>query len=331
MRLKVFFISLFSSIILCFGINVLGGGLESFFYSNQIIDSPQLLTASINQEMPSEIAEIVKKSNDIFAIPEDFDVEAKAVISVKISNNGEEKVLFEKNPTEMRAIASLTKLMTVLVVFDLKETYDLEQAIILSRKATTQEGEPKYSNFRPGEQISVKNLIYASLIASSNNAAFALTELVGEEAFVDLMNFYAKDIGLENTYFFNSTGLEPDDIRDPKNYSTVEDLVKLAKYILEKYPQIFEITKTNSCEIVDADGCLNHFIPENTNKLLIEFPQILGGKTGLSPAAQGCLLLVLQGQDKDSYFINVVLGSENRFGEMKKIIEQVNKIKGLQQ
>ncbi|HHE76437.1 MAG TPA: D-alanyl-D-alanine carboxypeptidase, partial [Candidatus Parcubacteria bacterium] len=218
-------------------------------------------------------------------------------------------------------IASVTKLMTSLVVFDLKETYNLNQIIKISKEAVSQEGDSRWGGLKVGENLSVKNLLYMALIESNNDAAFALTEPVGEKAFVDLMNLNARKIGLKNTRFFNPTGLEPDDLSDPINYSSAYDLARLAEYILNNYPKIFEITENESISILKPDGSLHHFIPENTNRLLEVVPGVIGGKTGWAPRASGCLVLVIKNPKKDGCFINVVLGSRDRFGDMKKIIE----------
>jgi len=198
----------------------------------------------------------------------------------------------------------------------------LSNKIEINKEAIEQDGDSKLSE---GEKLSIKDLLYLSLIESSNDAAFALTEPFGEKKFVELMNKNAKMIGLKNTRYFNPTGLEPDDPKKPINYSTAEDLVKLANYIIKKYPQIFEITKQPSYKIVDLSGKGKYLTPKNTDKLLKQIPGIIGGKTGWTPKAGGCLLLVLKNPDREnSYFINVVLGSSDRFGDMKKIIKALN-------
>ena len=153
------------------------------------------------------------------------------------------------------------------------------------------------------------------LIQSSNDAAFALTGRVGERAFVDLMNIYAGQMGLRHTGFINPTGLEPDNSSLPMNTSTAEELAVLAEYILEKEPEIFEITANKSYEVLRPDGSLHDFIPQNTNILLGEMPGIIGGKTGWSPAAGGCLLLIFEKPEGNGYYITVVLGADDRFEE----------------
>jgi len=169
--------------------------------------------------------------------------------------------------------------------------------------------------------LSVKNLLHIALIESSNDAAFALTEPIGKQGFVELMNLYSKKIELENTYFVNPTGLEPDKPEEPKNVSTVRDIVKLTKYILINYPQIFEITTNQSYQVLNLDNTFHHFIPQNTNELLREIPEIIGGKTGWGIEAGGCLLLVLDNPEEEgSYFISIVLGAKDRFAETRKLI-----------
>ena len=134
-------------------------------------------------------------------------------------------------------------------------------------------------------------------------------------------------MGLNNTSFINPTGLDPDSPSEEENVSSAEDLAILTEYILKKYPRVFEITNKISYEVLTPTGTSHHFIEKNTNELLADFPQIIGGKTGWTPLAQGCLLVVLKNpRNKDSYFINIVLGSKDRFADMKKIMKEVNKI-----
>jgi len=211
--------------------------------------------------------------------------------------------------------------MTALVVFDLDEVYAESQPVKITKQAVEQEGQSKYGELKIGESLSVKNLLYIALIESSNDAAFALTEPIGKQGFVELMNLYSKKIELENTYFVNPTGLEVGEFGELKNVSTVRDIVKLTKYILENYPQIFEITTNQSYEVLNLDNTFHHFIPQNTNELLREIPEIIGGKTGWGIEAGGCLLLVLDNlEEEGSYFVSIILGAKDRFAEMRKLI-----------
>jgi len=317
---KILLISLVLSLPFWWGINILAENLEDFWFQQKIVKNPEILTAAINQK----ILEKKTKRLELEKLQEErlknLEIEARAAISVEVSNNDKGKILFEKNSQKPLAIASLTKLMTALVIFDLNETYSSPQIITITKEAVEQEGSSKYGDLEVGENLSVEALLYTMLIESSNDAAFALSQLIGQEGFVDLMNFYAKNLGLEKTYFVNPTGLEPDDPQEPKNVSTARDLVELTKYIFKNYPQVFEITANQSYEVLKPDGSLHHFIPENTNKLLREIPEIIGGKTGWGIEASGCLLLVLDNPNSNKYYINIVLGAKNRFAEMQKLI-----------
>lgn len=319
MRLKILLISFLLSLPFWWGVNVLAENLEDFWFQQEIVKNPEILTAAINQKILERKIKKLKLEKLQEERLKNLEIEARAAISVEIDKKGNEKILFEKNSQELLPIASLTKLMTALVIFDLDETYNLSQTIKISKKAVDQEAVSKYDDLRVGESLSVETLLYIMLIESSNDAAFALTEPIGQQGFVRLMNVYAKHLELENTHFVNPTGLEPDKPQEPKNLSTARDLVKLTKFILKSYPQIFEITANQSYEVLKPDGSLHHFIPQNTNKLLGEIPEIIGGKTGWSPEAGGCLLLVLENPNTSKYYINIILGANDRFGEMRKL------------
>ncbi|MFH1656309.1 MAG: serine hydrolase [Candidatus Nealsonbacteria bacterium] len=322
-RLKFFFISFFIAFVFGLGINIILNNSEKA----EISEGSELLTAQMNivkseKESKLNFDEDISEDEDFVnnEIPEieDLEIRAKSAISVEINQDGTETILFEKNSKSPLPIASLSKLMTALVIFDLKESYNFSQVIRISKTAIDQEGVS--GKLKEGEYLSVENLLKIMLIQSSNDAAYALTEPISQSAFVDLMNIYAQDIGLKNTKFFNSTGLEPIITGAPRNYSSTEDLVKLSIYILKNYPRIFEITAKTSAEILNVDGSLHHFITKNTNNLLKEIPEIIGGKTGWNPVSQGCLLIVLDNGD-GSRIINVILGAYDRFSEMKKLIK----------
>ena len=126
---------------------------------------------------------------------------------------------------------------------------------------------------------------------------------------------------MSNTYFFNPTGLDPDDPQDPVNYSTGKDLALLASYIVRTYPQIFDILAIPQRNLLQKETF--HHTMKNTNELLSfeGWPTpIVGGKTGWTPLAQGTLILVLQSPKDQGYLVNVVLGAEDRFAQMKMLV-----------
>jgi serine-type D-Ala-D-Ala carboxypeptidase (penicillin-binding protein 5/6) len=310
------------------GANLLYDNLENTYYLNEIVKNPQLFLAqvNINSEIKSDQKEIKEDYREIKSL----EISAISAVSFLMPKNGQSKIIFQKNIYEKRPIASLTKLMTALVA---EELYRPEQIMVISEGAINQE--EKTGDLKVGDKLSLKELLHSLLIESSNDVAFAIAEgklegaenFVGEKGFVELMNLEAQNLKMENTNFVNPTGLDGN-FEEKENYSTVQDLLKLTQYIIEKHPDILEITQKKSYEVLTPDGNLHHFIPENTNKLLGQNGLvIIGGKTGFTEEAGGCMILVLKEKEGD-YLINVILGAksaEARFEEMQKIIEAVNK------
>lgn len=221
-------------------------------------------------------------------------------------------VLFKQEGGKKLSIASLTKLITAVVALDVYQPMD---NITISKNASMQTG--KQGSLAEGDKMSVKDLLYIMLIDSSNQAAYALSEGKSEEKFVAMMNQKAREIGLFDTYLADPTGLSSE------NSSTAEDLVKLTEHLLENYPIITEISRTKEFDLYRSDGTFYGKL-NNTNELLGEIPEIIGGKTGFTTDAKGCLLLVLNNPVNNDYLIYVILGADDRFTEMKKLIDWVN-------
>ncbi len=246
---------------------------------------------------------------------QDPKIESKSAILMEIKENSE-RILFQENIESRLPIASLTKIMTVVVAF---ENIPLEKIIKISKEAVNQEGEA--GKLVVGEEISVKNLLYAMLLESSNDAAFALASDFGLENFVNLMNEKAKILQLKNTNFSNPIGLD-----DPNNFSTSYDLARLLDYSL-KNKFLWQILKTSSFETTDVSGKFFHHW-ENTNKLLGILSNVVGGKTGWTTGAGGCVALVIENSKNNSKIASVLLGAadENkRFEETETLIDWVFK------
>ena len=138
------------------------------------------------------------------------------------------------------------------------------------------------------------------------------------------MNLEAREFGLFNTHFFNPTGLDPDNLQDPANYSTSKDMAMLASAIVQAYPQIFDILAIAQRDLLEQ-GTFHHAM-KNTNELLsfTEWPTlVVGGKTGWTPLAKGNLVLVLEGPKSRGYLVNVILGADDRFSQMKTLVNWV--------
>ena len=213
------------------------------------------------------------------------------------------------------------------------ENYDMEQIIEISNGAAQKPVAWWEEMLRAGEECYVKDLFYSMLIESNNSATHALAEIIGEGQFVRLMNLEAEKIGMENTYFYNSSGLEPDDIGAPLdqlNYSSVQDLLVLTQYLLEEHPVLWKILSLPEFDLYTSEGLFHHKVT-NTNEFLnirandINWEKkIIGGETGYTYEAGECFILILEVPRGDGYFINIILGAQDRFGAMEELVNWLN-------
>ena len=169
-----------------------------------------------------------------------FDIEVKTAI-LQDYLSGE--ILFEKDPDLSIYPASMTKIMTSIIAFELieKGELSLDDKILISENAwrLSQSG---YSSMfiMVGDEVSVENLLKGIIVASGNDACVALAEGIAgtEEEFAVMMNSKAEEIGMKNTNFSNSSG-----INDPDNYSTVRDILIMSNYLIKNYPNFYEMYK----------------------------------------------------------------------------------------
>jgi D-alanyl-D-alanine carboxypeptidase (penicillin-binding protein 5/6) len=150
------------------------------------------------------------------------------------------EILYEKDPDIQIYPASMTKIMTSIIAFDLIKSGDLslDDKFIISEKAWRLSTAGYSSMFiMVGDEVSVEDLLHGIITASGNDACVALAEGIAgtEEEFAILMTAKAKEIGMENTNFSNSSG-----INDPDNYSTVRDVLKMSRYLIQKHPDFYE-------------------------------------------------------------------------------------------
>jgi D-alanyl-D-alanine carboxypeptidase (penicillin-binding protein 5/6) len=308
-KLKIFLFAFILSLPFWLGINFFEKSLKNVFYWQEISQNPRIFAAQISlEEKLKEMKPIRKKE------AEDLEVKTSSAISVLFKDSGEERILFEKDIDLKLPIASLTKLMTAKVVL---EHYDLSKEIKISKEAVAQEED--FGRLEASRELPVEYLLYPLLMESSNDAAFALAndyEGMNRKEFVNLMNLEAQKLNLQNTHFFNVTGLDTEESGTEMNYSTAADLARLAKELL-KDPLIWKILSTPKFDLYGPELV-------NTNELLGEVPGIIGGKTGYTELAKGCFLLVLEAPKGHGYVVNVILGAGNgsyRFLEMEKLID----------
>lgn len=209
------------------------------------------------------------------------------------------KVLYEKNAHEQRACASVTKVMTLILVMEAIDSGKLnwDQMITASAHAASMGGSDIW--LEDGEQMSVRDMVKATVVASANDAAVALAEAVSgtEDEFVRQMNEKAKALGMENTVFKNCNGL------DEEGHLTTAYDVALMSCELIKHEEIFEFTSIWMDELRDGKTQI-----VNTNKLLKSYNGITGLKTGTTSQAGSCISATAE-RDGLS-LVAVVLGSE---------------------
>ncbi|HAU07873.1 MAG: hypothetical protein UW46_C0001G0029 [Candidatus Yanofskybacteria bacterium GW2011_GWF1_44_227] len=238
-------------------------------------------------------------------------IEAKSIAIFDIRS---ERYLFDRDIRARLPVASLTKIMSAVVVM---ENFDLKDVVVVGESSIKVDGQKQ--TLYAGESMSVENLLKMMLIESSNDAAYALAEYGRSRAidFVAEMNRKSLALGMNNTKFLDPAGL------NDEAYSTAEDLVRITEYSL-KYDLMWKILGEKNVIVRSTDEKIEH-ITTTTNMLLGALPNILGGKTGYTDTALGCLVLVVSVPDRDDNIISVVLGSKDRFGETEKLVNWIKK------
>ena len=214
------------------------------------------------------------------------DVTQNAKSAIVIENTTG-KILYNKNANQITSVASLTKMMGLILIFDTIEQQGLKynEMITVSKNAKDMGGSQIW--LEEGEKISVEDLIKGITLASANDAMVALAERIAgtEEAFVKLMNNKAKELNLKNTHFINSTGLD-----EEGHYSTAYDMAKIAQELLKyedalKYTSIYE-------DYIRKDTENKSWIV-NTNKLVRFYEGVDGLKTGSTEEAGKCMAITI--------------------------------------
>lgn len=239
------------------------------------------------------------------------DIEAKSAIVMDVESG---IVLFEKDARQQIAIASLTKIMTAILIL---ESHDLYEVVTVDENyAAMSEDEIGVRIWlRQNEKITVGNLLVALLVRSAGDAAFALAKhhSGSVEEFVNEMNEKAHALNLANTYFKNPIGIDEDG-----HYSSAFDLAILTKYAL-RFPTFRNTIRIKEAEIKSTDGKITHSF-KTTNYLLYSYLDIQGVKTGTTDEAGQSVINLARSPDGHE-IIAVVLNSPDRFQENKSIID----------
>lgn len=232
------------------------------------------------------------------ATDRDFDVPCQAAILIDEDSG---TVLYEKNADESRPIASITKIMTLLLTFEALEAgkVSLNDIVPVSEHAYHMGGSQIW--LEPGEQLTLDEMLKAICISSANDAAVAVAEFIGgsEPVFVERMNARAKELGMQSTTFRNACGLDEDG-----HLSTARDVAIMSREMLLNHPEI-----ENYCTVwMDTlRGGATQLV--NTNKLLKSYNGITGLKTGTTGKAGVCISA--SASRDDLRLIAVVLGSSS--------------------
>ena len=238
----------------------------------------------------------------------DLELQARSAVILDFESN---RTLFSKNPDEKLPMASITKIMTALVVLD---TYtNLETVITIPEAATKSNGSRMY--LYAGESLTVRNLLKGLLINSANDVALTFALRIGgsTDKFAQMMNAKATQLGLFSTHFVNPTGFD-----DPGHYSTARDIANLTRIGLMD-PTFAEIVSVSKTTVYDVTRKFSHEL-KNTNELVGRYTNVIGVKTGTTEEAGQSLVASARG-DSGQEVIAVLLNSPDRFEEGKRALD----------
>ncbi|MEG2044788.1 MAG: D-alanyl-D-alanine carboxypeptidase family protein [Clostridia bacterium] len=234
-------------------------------------------------------------------------VSAKAAVCIEYYTG---EVIFQKSANEKLPMASTTKLMTALTTLKLEQ--NLQREFVIPKAATAIEGSSMY--LEEGEILTIEELLYGLMLVSGNDAATALAiAICGNEAtFVQNMNKVARDMGLLNTNFTNTTGLY-----DENHYTTALELAKIASKAAS-HQKLKEIMATKS-KVITARGAVKTHSLTNHNRMLSSYRYCVGGKTGFTEKAGRCLVEI--GLKDDKRVITVTLNDRDDWQDHEKMLE----------
>ena len=236
-------------------------------------------------------------------------ISAKSALLVDYESG---KVIFAKNPSVRLPVASTVKIMTALIAL---ERGELADTFVVSQKAS-KVGENSMG-LAEGENLTLSELLYGMMLVSGNDAAVTIAEgIAGSEVkFVELMNEKVKELGLSDTAFINASGL---DEYEREQYSSAYDMAVISHYVWDKYPKFREITSTYN-KFIEANGYHKAFDLYNDTNLLTTYPGVRGIKPGFTWEAGLCLVTYAERDGKK--LLGVILGSDDRRGEMKELLD----------
>jgi len=285
----------FSLILAFIGLSLIPG--RNHFYDLDLGEARPLVR-TVNLSLPP-LAEIPVNTTGVKAPG----LSARSAVVIDVDSK---TILYAKSPDLKLLPASTTKIMTALVALD---AYPLDKVITIDSVHQT----GQVMELKPGERITVENLLYGLLVESANDAATVLAQSYpgGEDKFIEAMNQKVKDLGLSNTNFTNASGLDA-----YGHYTSAHDLALIAAAAMDN-PVFKKIVGTLGITVSDTDNTISHDL-ETINELLGETPGLAGVKTGWTELAGECFVSFVSRGGRD--LITVVLGSGDRFGETTALI-----------
>ncbi len=222
------------------------------------------------------------------------------------------QILYNKNEYESMPIASLTKIMTVIVALEHRNWTD---TMMISDHAASME--PDSMLLKSGEKLTLEELLKGIFLVSGNDAAEAIAENTTgrREEFIQLMNSKAAFLGMTKTKFVNPSGLEEDN--NPQ-YSSAFDVALMSRYAIKNFPHLIDISSQPHIYIEQSSTHQDYDLYSGIN-LLTTYPGVVGFKTGYTPEAG--LTLVTVARQNGHQILGVILGSSNRREEAKELLD----------
>lgn len=283
---------------------LLFGGMHqvSAFFAQKTADTTLAVTTA-EESIQSTTAQAVPDEYTVTGEPARINAKSYLVADVETG-----EIIFEKNADAQYPIASVSKLVTGIVTYD---HMNLSDTAIVSRDAANVES--ARGGLVPGEKLRVLDLLYPLMLVSSNDSANVLAEKYGYDLFIQEMNSTVKKLGLTKTVFEDPSGLSKN------NQSTARELFTILKTVHDDYPELIEITTTNSYRI-------NRHSWSNINKLKITF-EFRGGKTGYTSAARytSASYYSVPVSGTNRYIAIIILQSDDRTNDIEKILNFVQK------
>ncbi len=275
-----------------------------------------------NAAQPATVAEPLRTVDTAFT-PQKLEDVLLTADAAYVWDVAGQRALYSENADEVLPLASLTKLMTALLAYELVSN---DTSATISLSAIMQEGS---SGLEEGESLDVADLQKLALIASSNDAAYALAasvgNLLGEQdptaQFIAGMNVRAEELGLSTLNFKSTTGLDLS-LSEAGAVGSARDMSFLMEYIVTNYPEILEPTRRSSARIYNEDGGFHDV--NNTNEIIPDIPNLIGSKTGYTDLAGGNLIVAFDA-GLNRPIIITVLGStrQERFTDVLTLVAAV--------